>query len=111
LVGQSTDFVLHAAIESLSTALKIDARSVERRLKAFVVADWRSEPFSLGAYSYVPVDAITASVALAEPVANTLFFAGEATNSDGNAGTMHGAIASGYRAADELLKSFHIRAA
>jgi len=36
-------------------------------------------------------------------VANTLFFGGEATNSDGHSGTVHGAIATGYRAADEIL--------
>ena len=33
----------------------------------------------------------------------TLFFAGEATNSEGNSATMHGAIATGYRAAEEVL--------
>jgi uncharacterized protein with NAD-binding domain and iron-sulfur cluster len=40
---------------------------------------------------------------LAEPIADTLYFAGEATNGDGNSGTMHGAIATGYRAAAEVL--------
>ena len=85
--------------------MKMQKRSIERRLQEFVVADWQANPFSLGAYSYVPVGAITAPMVLAEPVANTLFFAGEATNSDGDAGTMHGAIATGYRAADELLSA------
>jgi uncharacterized protein with NAD-binding domain and iron-sulfur cluster len=32
-----------------------------------------------------------------------VFFAGEATDTDGSCGTMQGAIATGYRAADELL--------
>jgi uncharacterized protein with NAD-binding domain and iron-sulfur cluster len=40
---------------------------------------------------------------LAEPISDTLFFAGEATNTEGNAGTMHGAIQTGYRAAEEVL--------
>jgi len=48
---------------------------------------------------------------LARPVVDTLFFAGEATNSDGNSGTMHGAIATGYRAAEELLQSEQRQAA
>ncbi len=34
---------------------------------------------------------------------DTLFFAGEATNSDGHHGTVHGAIATGARAACEIL--------
>ena len=42
---------------------------------------------------------------LAAPVARTLFFAGEATNSQGHHATVHGAIASGYRAAAEILNT------
>jgi monoamine oxidase len=103
LAGKGADFIVRAAIQSLANALKLSTRSVERRLQAYLVADWQEDPFSLGAYSYVPVGGITASIGLARPVADTLFFAGEATNSDGNSGTMHGAIATGYRAAEELL--------
>jgi monoamine oxidase len=66
------------------------------------VCDWQSDPFSLGAYSYVPVGAITAPFRLADPVAGTLFFAGEATNTEGRSSTVDGAIATGYRAANEL---------
>jgi monoamine oxidase len=42
---------------------------------------------------------------LAETVVDTLYFAGEATNGDGYNGTVHGAIATGLRAAKELLQS------
>jgi monoamine oxidase len=42
---------------------------------------------------------------LAEPVAETLFFAGEATHHEGENGTVAGAIASGRRAAAEVLES------
>jgi len=100
-----------AAITSLANALKTSPRVLERRLTAAVVCDWQSDPFSAGAYSYVPVGAVTAALQLAEPVANTLFCAGEATNADGAAGTVHGAIATGLRAAGELLSSRGLRAA
>jgi monoamine oxidase len=103
LALKGTDSILNAATESLANALKMDRRSVDRRIESAFVADWQADPFSRGAYSYVPVGAITAPMALAEPVANTLFFAGEATDTDGRCGTMDGAIASGYRAADQLL--------
>jgi monoamine oxidase len=43
-------------------------------------------------------------VALGAPVDATLFFAGEATQSDGQNATVHGAIASGERAASEVLR-------
>src|SRR5439155_4820603 len=105
LALKGSDYILDSAIASLASALKVSPASVERRVAAAFVADWQDDPFSRGAYSYVPAGAITAPIVLAEPVANTLFFAGEATNSDGDAGTMHGAIATGYRAADELLSA------
>jgi Flavin containing amine oxidoreductase len=40
---------------------------------------------------------------LAEPIKDTLFFAGEATESEGRHATVHGAIATGHRAASEVL--------
>jgi monoamine oxidase len=40
---------------------------------------------------------------MALPVANTLFFAGEHTDTTGHWGTVHGALGSGLRAAAQLL--------
>jgi len=95
--------IRRAAIRSLANALKMNSVQLEQHIIASFVRDWQSDPFSLGAYSYVPVGAITAPLRLAEPVADTLFFAGEATNGEGRSATVHGAIATGYRAANELL--------
>ena len=67
--------------------------------------DWQEDPFSRGGYSYAAVGGMDAAVKLAEPVLDTLFFAGEATNGDGYNGTVHGSIATGLRAAKELLQS------
>ena len=39
---------------------------------------------------------------LAAPVAETFFFAGEATDPNGDLGTVHGALRSGQRAAKEM---------
>ena len=111
LAFKSEAYILDAAIHSLSHALKISPRGLEARIRAAAVVDWQTDPFSRGAYSYIPVGAITAPMRLAEPVANTLFFAGEATNSEGSSATMHGAIATGYRAAEELLGGQRRRAA
>jgi monoamine oxidase len=49
------------------------------------------------------VGGLDAPRALAEPVRGTLFFAGEATDTSSHNGTVHGAIASGRRAAREVL--------
>jgi len=76
---------------------------VEAWLEAAYFHDWQTDPFSRGAYSYGKVGANEAQQRLAAPVARTLFFAGEATDRTGNNGTVHGAIASGLRAAAEIL--------
>jgi len=51
----------------------------------------------------VTVGASDGPRAFAEPVRGTLFFAGEATDATGHSATVHGAIASGRRAAGEVL--------
>jgi monoamine oxidase len=56
-----------------------------------------------GAYSYVPAGAMPARRKLAEPVADSLYFAGEHTDLVGYGGTVHGAIASGLRAAGQIV--------
>ena len=56
-----------------------------------------------GGYSYVRVGGEGAREWLAEPIEDTLFFAGEATDVE-EAGTVAGALRSGERAAREVLK-------
>jgi monoamine oxidase len=79
---------------------------------AVYLHDWRRDPFARGAYSYVRVNGEGAREALQTPLADTLFFAGEATNLEGEAGTVSGALQSGIRAARELsawMKNNEIR--
>jgi monoamine oxidase len=66
------------------------------------VQDWQQDVFARGGYSYVLVGGENAREELAAPVADTLFFAGEATDLD-EAGTVAGALRSGQRAAKEIL--------
>ena len=68
--------------------------------------DWQNDPLSRSACSYGRVGGDRAQAALASPIDQTLFFAGEATDGTGNNGTVHRAMASGYRAAKEILESF-----
>jgi len=74
----------------------------DARLADALVQDWRQDPFSRGGYSYVLVGGEGARDQLAEPLADTLYFAGEATDTE-EAGTVAGALRSGQRAAREVL--------
>jgi monoamine oxidase len=97
------DQVIDRALDSLASILEMEPASVRREFKNGFTYDWQSDPFSRGAYSYALVGGSSAGCALAAPVADTLFFAGEATDYEGHNGTVHGAIASGQRAAKEIL--------
>ena len=67
--------------------------------------EWKSDVYSLGSYTYVPRGAIRASDDLSVPVEKTLFFAGEHTDTSGHWGTVHGALRSGYRVAEQVRSS------
>ncbi len=69
---------------------------------AAVTTGWTADPFSLGAYVHLPLGATFDHLdALAAPVDDRLFFAGEATSRRHRA-TVHGAWLSGIRAADQV---------
>jgi monoamine oxidase len=78
---------------------------VDRQLVTSATHDWAADPFARGAYSYVRSGGMEAQAALARPLEDTLFFAGEATELGGYQATVHGALFAGQRAADEVLRS------
>jgi monoamine oxidase len=96
-------------IESRAVAAIARQLGVRRGVVASLVEkcwhhDWLHDPFTLGAYSYALVGGSKAAAQLARPVENTLFFAGEAADSTGRTGTVHGALGTGYRAANAFLR-------
>ena len=105
LSGKGDAFALSKALETLSRIFSMPQTALQEMLESHLFSDWQSDPFSRGAYSYTPVGGVDAMEQLARPIDDTLFFAGEATHFEGQAGTVAGAIASGYRAADQILRS------
>jgi monoamine oxidase len=99
MTGRSSKKLIEEALRSVS--------SVFGRLPPVVgahVQDWQADRWSRGGYSYVLVGGEGAREELAAPLKETLFFAGEATDSE-ESGTVAGALRSGQRAAKELLES------
>jgi monoamine oxidase len=105
LSQKGKDFVTDRALDALARIFSMERERLESLLEASYVHDWQADPFSRGAYTYVTVGGIDAPGRLAQPVEDTLFFAGEATDTLGYTGTVHGAIISGQRAAEEVSKS------
>ena len=71
------------------------------------IQDWGKEPYIKGAYSFPApntyiTETNTTRIDLAEPINCVLFFAGEATNNN-HPSTVHGALESGARVAEEIM--------
>jgi monoamine oxidase len=79
--------------------------------EACVATRWVRDPFALGSYVYLPPGVSGADLdALAEPVGERLFFAGEATDRQ-LYGTVQAAFLSGKRAAKEIAVAASLEAA
>lgn len=99
VAGCPKNIAVDRALETLARILDLPRATLRSKLTEAYWHDWSTDPYSRGAYSYIPAGALDAPKKLAEPVSDTLFFAGEATEFSGHFGTVHGAIASGRRAA------------
>lgn len=103
VANESDDALLDRSLLALTHILGTSKTFLEDQLEQFYTHNWSRDPLAAGAYSYIPVGGIDAQSELARPLENTVFFAGEATNSEGHHGTVHGALATGLRAAREIL--------
>lgn len=103
LAGVGDDEMVARAIDALGVTLRLPRAEVEALVVAGHTYDWSRDPLARGAYSYTLVGGRDARAHLARPTGGTLFWAGEATHHRGAVATVHGALASGYRAADEVL--------
>jgi len=104
-LGATSDAELtQAALEGFGTLL--DAPALARQeFEGGVMHDWTHDPFACGAYSYVAVGGGDARAILTAPIDDTLFFAGEATATGGQGGTVNGAFETGDRAAEAAATS------
>jgi monoamine oxidase len=100
LAGQEP---LPLALDSLARCFGMARPKLAALLADWFMLDWQKDPFTRGAYTYVPVGMTGVPSKLAEPVQNTLFFAGEATE-ERLAGTVGGSLVSAYRAAEEVQR-------
>jgi monoamine oxidase len=105
LAREDAPTIVEEGIRALSKIFQVERKQVRELLVSAHYHDWVNDPFSLGGYSYTPVGGVDLPKSLAANLANTVFFAGEATDSEGEQGTVHAAITSGERAAQEIIES------
>ncbi len=90
------------ALGSLERSFGVE--DLSRLVADWRVVDWGEDPFARGGYLVVPVNQVPTFEALATPIERTLFFAGEHTHGEGHAGTVHGALQTGIRAARQWME-------
>jgi monoamine oxidase len=103
LTGLDAKTLGEKACATLARIFGVRKQTVHALLKGCYTHDWQHDRFSLGAYSYVAAGGLNASRRMTEPVADTLFFAGEHTDITGHWGTVHAAMRSGLRAAEQVM--------
>ena len=103
LAGLGRSERVELALENLGRILGLKTSTLEVALKKAHHHDWAEDPFARGAYSYPGVGSAGAAEKLQRAVKKTLYFAGEATETD-NGGTVEAAIASGKRQGTKLVR-------
>lgn len=103
LAAMSADELVQHACATLSKIFSNDEAEVHGLLQGCYTHDWEHDPYAYGAYSYVAAGGLDASQQMTIPVEDTLFFAGEHTDITGHWGTVHAAMRSGLRAAQQIL--------
>ncbi len=91
-----------AALAGGLAALREELDRPDLQAEASRLVNWPADPFARGGYSFVLPGHHGARQKLAAPTP-PLFWAGEATEPEHRAATVHGALLSGRRAAAELL--------
>jgi len=91
------------ACQELARIFSLPIEYMRNQLLGCATHDWQADPYTYGAYSYIPARGLDSVLELATPVENTLYFAGEHTDVTGHWGTVHAAIRSGERAAKQAL--------
>jgi monoamine oxidase len=103
LTGMDATTLGRKACATLGRIFGVSKQRVHGLMRGCYTHDWQHNPFTRGAYSYVATGGLDASRKITEPVADTLFFAGEHTDITGHWGTVHAAMRSGLRAAEQVL--------
>jgi monoamine oxidase len=99
---ENANALLELSLTGLAAAFDLPVSYVRKLLVSWHTHDWLADRYARGAYSYAPAGALDASAKMTEPVDDTLYFAGEHTDTSGHWGTVHGALRSGLRAATQL---------
>lgn len=102
----SEEEMLQKAMASLGSIFQMSVQQLQQKLRGYYIANWVTNPYCCGGYSYHTVNGLSFRQILKKPVGNTLFFAGEALCNGPEIGTVEAALHSGKEVAAQLLAGF-----
>jgi len=97
--------ILQKALQSLAYIFNTNYSFFASKLKAHHIINWANQPHAQGAYTYTTVEEARIQQTLANPIDNTLFFAGEAFYRGPYMGTVEAALVSGKEVSELILKN------
>lgn len=101
-VQAGPDKMLQYALYSLAGIFGLPLVFLEQQLVAWQITDWGADTWSFGAYSWDTLTSKAARRSLQAPVADTLYFAGEALYEGAYPGTVEAALTSGLEVAGRI---------
>jgi monoamine oxidase len=90
-------------LSSLAAIFSRDIALLQDQLAAFRIFDWQEQPYVHGGYSFDMVMTPASRQILRAPVAETLYFAGEAIYEGSAPGTVEAAFHSGIEVAEKII--------
>ncbi len=96
------------AMASLSGIFNLSVSEIEGMLEAVYINNCPADPYMLGSYSYATVQTKNALELLNVPVADTIYFAGEAYYTGVEMGTVEAALASGALTAEKIMNEVRL---
>lgn len=99
---ESDEKIIEAAIETLALSFELPDDQIKKMLVYSKIINWNTEDFSNGGYSFSTLNTTIAKKQLAEPILDTIYFAGEALNDGVMQGTVEAALQSGIETAKKM---------
>ena len=93
------------AISSMAYIFRCTTAEIKSMVRNQAYANWVTDPFTFGAYSYPTTKTADAMKCVSMPVRNTLYFAGEAVYEGTAMGTVEAALVSGREVCKKIQRS------
>jgi monoamine oxidase len=99
----SNEEIMLNALHSLSDIFSIDKLTLHQKLKGWHVANWVTDPYSGGGYSYEVVNGSNIKQLLLQSIEHTIYFAGEGLFDGPEIGTVEAALKTGRDTAHQVI--------